>query len=161
MLVKIGTVTKPQGLRGEFRVKVFDLDYFEDMDKVFIDTERKVEKILFNPTFIVLKVEGIDDRDKAEDIRGLDVKAEKRAAKPLKKGAYKIDDLIGKEVAGKKGEKYGKLISIDSFGAADVFTVKRENGKEFSFPNARKIIVKVEENIVIDGEILKEIGMDL
>lgn len=161
MLVKIGTVTKPQGLRGEIRVKVFDFDYFEGIDKVFIDTERKVEKFWTTSKFAVLKLEGIDDREIAEDLRGLDVQAEKRAEKPLKKGEYMIDELVGKAVVSKKGKQLGKLVSVDSFGAADVFTVKKEDGKEFSFPHARKIIVKVDEDIVIDDKILEEIGIDL
>ena len=161
MLVKIGTVTKPQGLRGEFRVNVFDEDYFYDMDKVFIDTERKVEKFSLRPKFAVLKVEGVNTCEEAEELRGLEVKAEKRAARALKKGEYLISDLIDKKVVSKKGKEYGTLVAVDKYGAADVFTVKKPNGKEFTFPHTDKVIVEVNENIVVDEKILAEVGMDL
>jgi len=162
MLIKIGTVTKPQGLRGQFRVKVFEPEYFKELNKVIIETEYEVEKILFNPKFIILKIKGVESIEEAENLRGLDIMAEKSIKeKPLKKGEYKIDELVGKKVVSSKGEFLGELISIDSFGAADVFTVQKSDSKEFAFPNARKIILNVDENIVIDEKILKEIGMDL
>lgn len=161
MLIKIGTITKPQGLRGEFRVSVFDEDYFYDMDKVFIDTERRVEKFFLRPKFAVLKVEGINTCEEAEELRGLEVKAEKRASRKLKKGEYLIADLIGKKVVSQKGQEYGTLIAVDKYGAADVFTVQKLNGKEFTFPHTDKVIAEVNENIVVNEKILAEVGMDL
>ncbi len=162
MLVKIGAITKPQGLRGEFRVKVFEIDYFDEMDNVEIDAkEYKVEKFSVRPKFAVLKVAGVDTCEAAEELRGLAIMAEKRAARPLKKGEYKKDSLIGKKIISAKGKVFGELISVDSFGAADVFTVKKPNGDEFSFPHARNVVVSVEEDIVVDEKVLKEVSMDL
>ena len=61
--IRIGIITKPQALKGEFRVKpeILNVKKLKKLTSVFIDNkELKVEKVTLRDTFVIFKIESIE-----------------------------------------------------------------------------------------------------
>ena len=78
----------------------------------------------------------------------------------IMKGKILIEDLKGSIVELDDGEILGKIKAVEDYGAAEVFFVKSDNGKEIMFPNVKDLIkefdYKNKKMIVIKSK-LKEV----
>ena len=78
----------------------------------------------------------------------------------LEEGEYFITDLIGKQIVFEDGEVLGVLEDVQNFGSADVFYVKKTNGKEVLFSNVEGVIINVsQEHIEINQEKFKQVSV--
>ena len=141
----IGEILKPQGIRGELKVKTFT-DFPEDVKEfgtVYIDD--KPYKIL---SFRVgtdgaayLGLRGIPDRKAAELFRGKKVEGNREDAPPLEEGRHYIVDILGLSCETEEGEFLGTVKHIANL-SSDVYTLEK-GGKEILFPSVNGVIVKV------------------
>ena len=70
----------------------------------------------------------------------------------LPEETYFIQDIIGLTVKdADTGEVYGKVTEIYQNGAADVYSIKRDNGTEYMFPCIDEVVKKID---IEGGEIL-------
>ena len=82
---------------------------------------------------VLLKLYGIDDRDKAEQFRGMFLEIPREKAVKLPKDSYFIGDLVGCVVKTESGEVLGTLTDVQSTGANDIYEVTpRDNQKNKS-----------------------------
>ena len=75
----IGVVTKPQALKGQFRIKpeIFNLKTFKKLELVFLEEQEFiVESVSLRDTFVIMKLKGIDTCEQAEALRNSRVYAE-------------------------------------------------------------------------------------
>lgn len=111
----IGEVLKPQGIRGEIKIKTYtdENTAVKNFRRVFIGGEEY--KVLSFRTgesgFAFLGLRGVPDRNAAELLRGKEVEAERDDAPPLDEGTYYIVDLIGCEVSDESGKRSSSLPS--------------------------------------------------
>lgn len=166
--LKIGQILKPQGIKGEVKLKPFvdDLDRFYDLETVYLKKknsyeERKVESARTYKQFAYLKLEGIDDRNTSETLRNLGVYVDREHGAVLPEGAFYIVDLIGLDVYDDQGQRLGELKNIMQTGSADIYEV--EGDKPFLFAAAPGVIL--ERNletgkIVVSKERLSEVCID-
>ncbi len=159
-VVQIGKITKPQGVRGEFRLRPFADDYsnYVEITKVTIGvTEYTVNHISLRNGFVVVKVNGINDRNVVETLVGATVSAD-MPEEQLDEGEYFIKDVIGCSVVDESGNNLGRVTAINNYGAADVYTVKGDTG-EFMFPKARDVITSIDVDakvVTVNSVILSE-----
>lgn len=142
----IGEVLKPQGIRGELKVKTFT-DFPEDVKAfktVYIDD--MPYKIL---SFRVgadgaayLGLRGIPDRNAAELFRGKKLEGDRQDAPELEEGQYYIVDIIGLSCETEEGEVLGVVKDITNL-ASDVYTIEKD-GKNILFPAVKGVVVKVD-----------------
>ena len=67
--IRLGRITAPVGIKGEMRVYPYtdDMTRFSDIKKVLIEgREYPVSRARYQKDMVVLKLEGIDDRNAAE-----------------------------------------------------------------------------------------------
>jgi 16S rRNA processing protein RimM len=69
----------------------------------------------------LVKIQGIRDRNAAEEIVGLSVYAPEARRAPLQDGEFFTDQLIGMSVIGDTGRDYGKIKSVLPQPANDVY----------------------------------------
>ncbi len=162
MQQELGYITKPQGVRGEFRVRpnILDGNVLKNIKEVVIKNQAyNVLKVTLREGFIIMLVEGIDDRNFVETLRNIPVYYQMEED-TLQEGEYYIKDLIGSKVfSSTRNVELGVLVDINKYGAADVYTVKTDKD-EFMFPFARNVITKIDtENkiIYLDELVLNEI----
>ena len=160
--LEIGEVLKPQGIRGEVKIRTFTDENVpvSRLKRLFIGGE-EYKGLSFRDGeagFAYLGLRGVPDRNAAELLRGKKIEADREDVPPLEEGTYFIADLLGCEVHTEEGEFLGVLTDVTSL-SSDIYTVK--NGeKELRFPAVRGVIKSVDtqnKKIVADGKILEEI----
>ncbi len=159
----VGEVLKPQGIRGELKVRPFtdSAEVFRQFRALQIDGEEyKVLSVRVGDGAVYLGLRGVVDRNAAELFRGKKLCVLREDAPEPEEGSYYIVDLLGSEVVTDGGEKLGVLKDIRQ-GPSDIYTVER-GGKEILFPAAKGVIVKVDvENkvITVDGKRFFEVAV--
>ncbi|MEM8675354.1 MAG: ribosome maturation factor RimM [Cyanobacteria bacterium P01_G01_bin.67] len=126
--LEVGTITSPQGLKGELRVYP-DSDFperFTQAGKRWLrhpDTAAITEVQLTGGRYIagknlyVIKIEGIEDRDQAEELRNHKLLVDSSDRPKLSKDEYHVSDLVGLEVYHQEtGENIGVVIDLYSAG---------------------------------------------
>ena len=143
--IVIGEVLKPQGVRGEIKVKSL-LDDAADMrsfKKVYIGgKEYKVLSCRTDAQTAYLALSGIADRDAAELLRGKEIEALRSDAPALEEGRYYIVDIIGCAVVTEKGERLGEIADVLP-AHTDVY-VLTDGEAEYLFPAADGVILDVD-----------------
>ena len=97
-LCEVGVITKPQGLKGHFRVRLnySNFSMLSELKEVVIENYKyEIEKITHRDGFEIFKVKGIDNIDVVENLRNKIIYAEISERKTLAKDEFYIRDLIG------------------------------------------------------------------
>ncbi len=139
----IAKVLKPRGLKGEMRVEwyVSDQDQVSKLKKVKIDNiEYTVRHVSLDGVFGYIALDGIDNIDLAESLRGKEISAQRKHLK-LEEGKYYIVDMIGLNLY-VGGELFGEVTSVMQYGSADVYNIKTASGS-CSFPAIPNLITEV------------------
>ncbi len=160
----IGEVLKPQGIRGELKVKAFT-DFPEDI-KAFgtVYIENLPYKILSfrvgadGAAYIGLR--GIPDRNAAELFRGKKIEGNREDAPELNEGQYYIIDILGLRCETEEGELLGTVKNITNL-ATDVYTLEKD-GKEILFPAVKGVVLSVDianGKITVDKKRFAEVAV--
>ena len=160
----IGEVLKPQGIRGEIKIKTFT-DFPEDVKEfgsVYIDG--KDYKILSfrvgSDGSAYLGLRGVPDRNTAELLRGKKVEGDRSDAPELEEGQYYIVDIIGLDCETQDGEFLGTVKSIANL-SSDIYTIEKA-GKSVLFPAVKGVIVKVDlenKKLIVNKSVFDEIAV--
>ena len=148
----IGIVLKPQGIKGELKARInIDGEEIENIGYVYIDNLDKkfqIEKIRYSDGFMFLKLEGIDDRNQVELLRGSSLFVDRKEIN-IKENEFIIDEVIGFTLMTEENEELGQLESVDLYGSAPVFTINGKYGKSV-FPCVDDVVIKFDyENKII------------
>lgn len=136
--ILVGKIVAPQGIRGEVRVQTFtdtpaDFQKLNIKSSKFNDGDFKFVRTVPNSTVIIAKVNGINDRNAAETLRGTELYIERDALPDLKENEYYQADLIGFDVV-RNGQKIGIVDCFQNYGAGDI--IELDNGDMISFIGA-------------------------
>lgn len=153
-LIKIGKIVSPHGIKGQIKVYNYSRrDRFEDISEITIDKETfNIESITSVKNMAILKIQGIDDRNSAEALRGKDVFMDEKYLDELKEDEYLIRDLIGLDVFRDESSSIGKVIDVLQYGPSDTYEIKLNNGKMAYIPAVKEFIkdVDLEKGITIE-----------
>ncbi len=167
-MITVGQITKPQGVRGEVKVipMTDDPSRFCLLKTVTVGSRvLKIAAVRVASDAVYIKFDGVNDRNAAETLRGEYLAIDRAAAVPLDDGEFFIADLIGAKLAARRdgnAETVGKILAVQNFGAADVFTVKCDNGKEMTFAFVAALCAEYDENantLYVDGGKLDEVAV--
>ena len=146
-MIKIGKVTGAQGLRGEVRVYSYaeNNDRFEKLDKVWLgDEEHIIENVRFHKNLVILKLDGITDRNAAEKVRNREVFMGEDELEQLPEGEYYVKDLIGLEAVDTEGSTIGKVTDILQNTPQDVYEIEKKDGKKALIPAVPDFLKKID-----------------
>lgn len=161
--LSIGAVLKPQGIRGEIKIKVFldSAEDFKDFKRVFIDgAEYALLSVRAQGEFAYVALRGVADRNAAEPLRGKEIEVFRNDMPELPEGRYYIADLTGCEVVTSSGEKIGDVVAVTP-ARTDVYTLETAKG-ELSFAAAEGVIESVDtanKKIVVNKKRFKEVSV--
>ena len=159
----VGTILKPQGIRGELKVKPYTdaPEDFKGFKNLYLDGEqRKVLSVRVGDGMVFLALSGVPDRNAAELLRGKDLELDRDEAPEPEEGRYYIVDLLGLDVVTEEGELLGKLTDIRQ-AASDIYTLEKE-GREVLFPAVSGVVKEVDlegGKIVIDRKRFYEVAV--
>lgn len=161
--LQVAAILKPQGIRGEIKVKVLcdGAEQLKDLKRVLIDSvEYAVLGMRGQGEFAYFALKGIFDRNAAELLRGKDIVAYREDMPELPEGTYYIGDLTGCEVVTSGGERIGEVISVTP-ARTDIYTLSTKDG-EISFAAAQGVIEEVcvqEKRITVNKKRFKEVSV--
>lgn len=163
MLV-IGEIARPQGLKGEVKIKPLTDDpaRYQKVTRVFID-EQPVAFFLrrIHDGFVYAIVGEAASREEAEKLRGKQLCIPREEAVPPEEGRHFIVDLLGLAVVTDQGEELGTIRDIIQPGANDVYILRGKRG-EILLPALRRLVLSVdiaEKRMVVDAAVLEEVAV--
>lgn len=136
--VLLGTITSAHGIRGEVTIKTYTGDPqaisgYGPLTDTSGARKIKIRSVRVTPKGIIARLEGIDDRNGAEALRGTDLYVDRtRLPKPAQDEFYHAD-LIGLEVRDAGGAVLGKVVTVANFGAGDLLEIKRPENRETDY----------------------------
>jgi len=156
----VGYILKPQGIKGELRVKPLtdSVDRFNDFDTVLLResdgsfSPLSIINTRYMKNWVILMFAGYDTRDKAESIRGRSLWIHRSMAKKLPSDAYYIADIVGCSVYTEKGDALGRITNVITTGSNDVYVVD-DGEREMLIPALKKIVVNIDivkRRIIVD-----------
>ena len=154
----IGTVLKPQGIRGELKIKNYTDDFYaiSALKEVFIDgVSYQVLKMRCDKDVFIL-LRGIADRNDAELFRNKDIYALKADVR-RKKNTYFICDVIGCKVVLTSGEEVGQITDILS-ARTDIYYIDTPQGKAI-FPLIPDLKAKFDieaRKVTVDAQVFEQ-----
>lgn len=160
----IAEVLKPQGIRGEIKVKTFTdaPENVKAFKTVYIDGNPY--KILSfrvgSDGAAYLGLRGVPDRNAAELLRGKTIEGERDDGPILDEGQYYIVDILGLSCQTEEGEELGVVTDISNF-SSDIYTIEKA-GKKILFPAVKGVIKRVDlenKKLVVDKKIFDEIAV--
>lgn len=157
--LEIGQIVNTNGLKGMLKIKPFtdDLTRFEDLEYIYIQKgqeliEKNIEQVKYVKNMVLLKLEGIDSIEEAEEYRNLYIKINKEDIGDLQEGEYLIADMLECNVYTEENELLGKMVDIFNTGSNDIYVVKTEEGKEILLPAIKDVVKEIdiqEKKIII------------
>ncbi len=140
----IGEILKPQGIKGEVKVKMKEEDFFSDLSFVYLKNERfNIKNLVIRGGYAYVKFEGCEDRNKAELLRGIKLKVDKEDLPEFKDNEYLIEDLINLLVVDEENYEIGVVEDILQYGATDIVVTGGKYGK-WQFPLVKEIVLAVD-----------------
>ena len=131
----IGTVLKPQGIRGECKIRSYaaDIGLFSRWDALYLQEKggyRRVslKTVRIQDDFVYAHLDGSAAMEEAEAFRGAELYIDRAHAARPGKDACLIADLIGCVASDEGGETVGTLCDVLQHGPVDTWVFKTEKG---------------------------------
>jgi len=136
----LGRVLRPHGVRGELRVNVLT-SYPERIGpemEVYLgsnpeDSTHAVRYVVrgarTHHQYLILHLEGVNDRSEADFLREQYVMVRLEDAVPLEEDEFYLFQVIGLDVYTEDGEHLGEVTEVLETGANDVYIVQGERGE--------------------------------
>ena len=143
--VAVGRIGPAHGVKGELRVESLSdfPDRFRRGARLFLDGRPVlIEAARFQGQTVLLKLQGIDDRNAAETLRGKLLQSPELHT-IYSAGTYFQHDIVGLEAVTESGEALGRVSSILETGANDIYVVNGERG-ELLLPAIEDVIKQVD-----------------
>lgn len=148
----VGKIVSSWGVKGQVKVQPLTDDpyRFNKLQRVFIHIggEKKfylIESTIFlKRYFPVLKLEGINSRQEADELKGYYINIQREDARKLPEDRYFIKDIIGLKVLNKSGDLIGIVKNVLETGANDVYVVEAKDQKEILIPAIKLVVKKID-----------------
>jgi 16S rRNA processing protein RimM len=158
--VPLAEVARPHGVRGEVRLKVYNeqSDLLLDLDEVLIrladgeEHEVSVDGARRADSSILLKLHSIDDRDRADELRGALVCARRADFPATEQGEFYACDLEGARVVRPDGAELGKVRELRSYPSIHALVVSSaDGGRDWEIPLVEAFVedIDVDEGLVV------------
>lgn len=145
--INIGKIVNVVGLKGEVKVYNYSdsVDAYVETPEVYVgDKLTKIEKVRLQKNMVVLKLEGINDRDAAEKARGKLIYITEEDLPELEEGEFYIRDLIGMAVFEENGNKIGEVSDVIQNSAQDIFEIETAENKKVLIPRVDEFILDID-----------------
>lgn len=142
--VCVGQIIKPQGIKGEVKIKPFiDIPaIFNGKCKLYIERkDSELIRVTYRLGYAYATFTEIPDRNTAEKYRNKELYITKEDFLSLAVDDFLIEDLIGEQLYDENGEFVGQIMGVNNFGFDDMLVVK-EDEHLYNVPFRKQIFVK-------------------
>lgn len=160
-LILVGGVVRPHGIRGEICIKSHadSPSLFGQVTALYLQDKGKpptphaVRSWREHKGMVLLTLEGVNDRDMAEALRGREVLVREADLPALDEGEHYLYQLMGSRVTLEDGTEVGVLEHFFETGEQDTWVIVNGAGTEIMLPAVPEFVLDVDPDakvIVID-----------
>lgn len=147
-LILVGRVAGAFGVRGEVRITAFTADprallTYRDLKREDGTPALALASGRVAKGAVIARVPGVEDRDRAEALRGLQLYISRDALPPPDDDEFYLADLIGLEARDLAGAVVGKVRTVENFGAGDLVEIAPTAGPSFWLPFTKEAVPEV------------------
>jgi 16S rRNA processing protein RimM len=143
-LLLVGRVARAHGLRGELRIEPFNVDsdslarveqlwLSPDAEQAAVASRCDIDWLRPVPKAFLVKLQGVDDRNAAEALRGQAVWVARGELPETDSGEYFLVDLIGATVRGPDGD-VGIVVEVATHPSVDALVIRTPEGGTLEQP---------------------------
>jgi 16S rRNA processing protein RimM len=167
--ILIGVIVGAHGVRGEVKIKSFTAAAADVAAYGPVTDEAGTRRLKLKPVgeakgTVVARIDGIADRNAAEALKGLRLYISRTALPDTGEDEFYCADLIGLPLQLRDGSAYGRIKSVEDFGAGDVVEIALEAGGTEFQPLTRRIFPVLDPKAgraVIEPPAVVEVKPDL
>jgi 16S rRNA processing protein RimM len=150
--VPLAEIARPHGVRGEVRLRLFNKasDTLLGMEEVLVrlpdgeEHEVSVDRARRADDAILMKLHSVDDRDRADELRGAIVCVRRKDFPPAEEGEFYAIDVVG-AAARLGGERIGEVIEIVTYPSVEAMLVRGDDGKgDWEIPLTEAYVGKID-----------------
>jgi len=155
--LSVGIILKPQGLKGEVKVKPLtdDEKRYDSLDIVYLKNKGYKDLYIvsrrYNRGFVYLKFKGFETIESVIPLKNQYLWIPRHMARELPEDTYFVSDLLHCKVVTISGEYLGKITEIQETGSNDVYIVHGGSRGEILIPALKKVVVDVD----IENELIR------
>lgn len=143
--ILLATIGAAHGVRGEVRVKTFTQDPLAlgDYGALLARDGRTfaVERLRPGKEVVIAKFRGVDDRNAAEALNGVELFVERAALpSPAEADEFYHADLLGLAAETESGEALGTVVAIHDHGAGDILEIAPARGPALLAPFTKSTV---------------------
>ncbi len=162
--VPLAEVARPHGVRGELRLRLFNKtsDVLLGMEEVLVrfpdgeEHEVSVETARRADDAILMKLYSVDDRNRAEELRGAHVCVRRRDFEPTAPGEFYAIDVVGGE-ARLAGLRIGTVAEIITYPTLEAMLVHADDGEgDWEVPLTDTYVAKVD----VEARVVELLSLD-
>jgi 16S rRNA processing protein RimM len=147
--VCVGVVTGAHGVRGAVRLKSFTAEPEGVASYGPVEDEpgqrRFALQLIGNAKGVLIaRIPGVDDREKADAMRGMRLYLPRAALPPIDDEEFYHADLIGLAACLSGGTPVGRVRAVHDFGAGDTLEIQRSAGQPVMVPFTRAVVPVVD-----------------
>ena len=168
--IEVGQIVKPQGIKGEVKLIPLTDDpmRFEGENTFYFEENGAYTPVVarfsrFDGQAVYLFIDGVNDRNAAEKLRGRYLLVDRAHAAKLDDDEYFIVDLIGIKGFDETGKGYGILKEVMQPGGNDVYVfVDKAARKEYLIPALTSVVISTDPEkgeMVFDSKRLSEVSV--
>lgn len=154
-MVLLGEIVRPHGVRGEVKLRSFTADPCAIGAYGALTTERGERLTLKNVRsahdHVIARIEGVDDRDAAERLKGRKLQVA-REALPDNDDEAEVyaADLVGLACTAEDGRAIGEVVAVQDFGAGDLIEIALPGTKRTALlPFTEDVVVDITDDAVV------------
>jgi 16S rRNA processing protein RimM len=147
--VCLGVVTGAHGVQGAVRIKSFtgapeDIARYGPLTDETGARSFELQLVGTVKGVVIARLSGIEDRNRAEALRGLRLHLLRSALPQTQAEEYYHTDLIGLEAVLGDGTPVGRVRAVHDFGSGDTLEVARADGPPVMVPFTRAVVPIIE-----------------
>jgi 16S rRNA processing protein RimM len=132
-LILVGRVVGVFGVRGDLRIAAFTAEPgallgYRDLKRADGAPALTLVSGRLDKGGLVAHARGVDTRDQAEALKGLELYIEREALPAADEDEFYLADLIGLETRDPAGALIGRIKAVENFGAGDLLEIQPSDG---------------------------------
>ena len=150
--VLIGAVAGAHGVRGEVKIKSFTGDPAKIAAYGPVEDESGTRQFKVKIRgqvrgMVIARLDGVEDRNAAEALRGLRLYVGRDRLPRPKRDEWYLVDLVGLKAERRDGTPVGTVKSVRNHGAGDIVEVETADGQTLFLPFTKRAVPEVD----VDG----------
>lgn len=164
--ILLGTIAAAHGIRGEVMLRTYTSDPEAIADYGALSDKAgkhifKIKSVRATPKGLIARIDGVNDRNGAEALRGIDLYVERERLPETDAQEYYHADLIGLDARDAAGAVIGVIVSVANFGAGDLLEIRKSGTKQteyvaFSAANVPHVDIAAGHLVIVMPDLVGE-----